>query len=175
MFKKVLIVLLLVVAALLAYTATRPDHFRVERSVTIQAPPEKIYALIQDFHRWNAWSPWEKLDPAMTRTHSGAANGVGAIYAWSGNSDVGKGRMEIVEAQLPSKIVIKLDFLDPFEAHNIAEFALQPEGAGTRITWSMYGPSSFLTKLMDVIVGMDRMVGKDFETGLGNLKRAAES
>jgi uncharacterized protein YndB with AHSA1/START domain len=174
MLKKILIVLLVAIVGVLGFAATKPDTFRVERKMTIAAPPEAVFAMIEDFHRWNEWSPWEKLDPNMTRTHSGPAKGVGARYAWSGNSDVGQGSMEITEATPATKIVFKLDFIAPFEAHNTGEFVLTPKDGGTEIVWSMYGPSTYMTKLMDTLMSMDKMVGKDFETGLANMKAAAE-
>ena len=159
---------------LLIYAATLPDTFRIERSTTIEAPPATVHTYINDFHRWTAWSPWEKKDPAMQRTHSGAPAGKGAVYAWDGNSDVGQGRMEIVESNEPSSVRIQLDFLKPFEARNTAEFTLAPVGNGTQVTWAMHGPAPYLSKLMQVFVSMDRMVGPDFEAGLANLKRVAE-
>lgn len=159
---------------LLIYAATLPDTFRIERSATIEASPATVHTYINDFHRWTAWSPWEKKDPAMQRTHSGAPAGKGAVYAWDGNSDVGQGRMEIVESNEPSSVRIQLDFLKPFEAHNTAEFTLAPAGNGTQVTWAMHGPAPYLSKLMQVFVSMDRMVGPDFEAGLANLKRVAE-
>jgi hypothetical protein len=174
MFRKIAIVVLVLVAGVLAIAATRPDTFRVERSVSIQAPPEKIFPLIEDFHNWGAWSPWENRDPAMKRTHSGAARGKGAAYAWEGNNAVGSGRMTIAESSPPSKVTIDLDFLKPFEAHNVADFTLTPEGGATRVTWAMHGPSPFFSKVMQVFLSMDSMVGKDFEAGLANLKAAAE-
>lgn len=174
MIKKILIALALAIAALLGYAATRPDTFRVERSVVVQAPAAQIYPLIADFHRWTAWSPYEHLDPAMKRTYGGAESGVGATYAWDGNNKIGAGRMEITEATPPSKIGIKLDFLRPFEASNIAEFTLAPEGSGTRVTWAMQGPANFMSKLMGTLFDMDKMVGKDFETGLATLKTLGE-
>jgi hypothetical protein len=174
MFRKIAIVVVVLVAGVLAIAATRPDTFRVERSVSIQAPPEKIFPLIDDFHNWGAWSPWENRDPAMKRTHSGAARGKGAAYAWEGNNAVGSGRMTIAESSPPSKVTIDLDFLKPFEAHNVADFTLTPEGGATRVTWAMHGPSPFFSKVMQVFLSMDAMVGKDFEAGLANLKAAAE-
>jgi uncharacterized protein YndB with AHSA1/START domain len=140
----------------------------------IKAPPAKVFALIDDFRQWAGWSPWEKLDPAMKRTHSGAASGKGAVYAWEGNGDVGAGRMEILETTAPSRVLIRLDFMKPFEATNTAEYTIQPEGEATRVTWAMYGPAPFLSKLMQVFVSMDKMIGKDFEQGLANLKALAE-
>lgn len=174
MLKKILIVLVLAIAGVLIYAATKPDTFQVQRKATIAAPPDKVFALIDDFHRWGEWSPWEKLDPAMTRTFEGPATGPGAVYAWKGNKDVGQGRMEIAESTPPSRIAIKLDFIEPMESNNVTEFVLAPKDGGTEVTWTMRGPSPYLTKLMDTVVGMDRMIGKDFEAGLANMKAAAE-
>ena len=174
MIKTIIIVLVAVVAAILIFAATKPDSFRVERSTSIKASPEKIFALINDFHQWGAWSPWEKLDPAMQRTFSGAPEGKGAAYAWDGSGKVGAGRMEIRESVPASKIVIKLDFIKPFEGHNTAEYTLAPKGDSTDVTWAMYGPTPFISKLVQVFFSMDSMIGKDFEAGLANLKALAE-
>lgn len=173
MLKKIAFALAIVIGAILAYAATKPDTLRVERTATVNAPPEKVFALINDFHNWAAWSPWEKLDPNMTRTHSGAPAGKGAAYAWQGNKDVGKGRMEILESTPSSQIKIQLDFLEPFEAHNITDFTLEPAGGGTKVNWSMHGPNNFMNKLMQVFMDMDAMIGKDFEAGLANMNAAA--
>ena len=154
--------------------AARPDRFRIARSATIKAPPQKIFPMINDFDAWPNWSPWERLDPALKRMRSGSASGVGSVYAWEGNKKVGTGRMEIVEAHPPSQVVIKLDFLKPFEAHNIAEFTLEPEGEATRVTWAMHGPSPYMARVFGVFMDMDKMIGKDFEKGLANMKAAAE-
>ncbi|MDP2803560.1 MAG: SRPBCC family protein [Phreatobacter sp.] len=164
---------LVAVTGLLATAWARPDHFRLERSTLIAAAPETIRPLIADFRVWRYWSPWEAKDPGMKRTLSGAEAGVGAVYGWEGNGQVGTGRMEIVE-DTPRQIAIKLDFLKPFEAHNLAEFTLVPEGAGTRVTWAMSGPQPFIARLMTMVFSMERMVGPDFEAGLANLKRQAE-
>ncbi|TXI48645.1 MAG: polyketide cyclase [Lysobacter sp.] len=174
MLKKILLVLVLAIAGVLIYAATKPDSFQVQRSATVAAPPEKVFALIDDFHRWGEWSPWEKLDPAMKRSFGGPDRGVGATYAWEGNSDVGKGRMEIVESNAPGKLTIKLDFIEPFESGNTTEFVLTPKDGGTEVTWTMRGPSPYMTKLMDTVMSMDRMIGRDFETGLANMKAVAE-
>ena len=172
-------VVAVVILAVLAFAYTRPDTFRVERSVTIKAPPQKVFDAISDFHRWTEWSPWENIDPGLTRTYSGAPRGVGTVYDWTGNSKVGTGRMEITGAAAPSKIVIKLDFLKPMEAHNTAEFTIEPQGGGkeegVRVTWAMFGPALFMGKLMTVFISMDRMVGGSFEQGLANLKRISEA
>src|ERR1700754_4138477 len=168
------IVLAIIIAVILILAATKPDHFRVERSATVNAPADKVYPLIADFHEWRKWSPWEERDPALKRTYSGAERGKGAVYAWEGNKNVGSGRMEILDANQPSKIVIKLDFLKPFEAHNTAEFTMLPQGSATNVTWVMHGPAPFMSKLMQVFMNMDRMIGKDFETGLANLRTISE-
>ena len=174
MLKIIVIVIVVLVAALLGLAATKPDTFRVQRATSIKAPPAKVFALINDFHKWGEWSPWEKLDPDLKRTFSGADAGKGAVYAWEGNNKVGAGRMEITEPTPPSKVLIKLDFIKPFEGHNIAEFTLEPQGDATQLTWAMYGPTPFVSKVMQVFVSMDSLIGKDFETGLANLKAAAE-
>lgn len=174
MFRKMLIALLLVIAGVLGYAATRPDTFQVQRSIVIAAPPQAIYARIEDFRRWRDWSPWERLDPAMVRTHSGAARGVGAVYAWQGNREVGRGRMEVVAAAAPSTITIQLDFIEPFASRNITEFVLAPVDGGTRVIWTMRGENLYVSKLMGVFVDMDAMIGKDFARGLATLKSASE-
>ena len=167
-------IVVIVVAGVLIYAATRPDSFRVERTATIKAPPDKIYAEIANLHGWSAWSPYEQKDPDMKRVFSGAESGRGAIYAWHGNKDVGQGRMEIVEATPPSKIAIKLDFIKPFEGHNMAEFTLAPAGDSTTVTWAMYGPSPYVAKVMGTFFDLDKMIGDDFEAGLAALKTVAE-
>lgn len=174
MLKKVAIAIIVAIAALLIFAATRPDNFRVERKAVIQAPPERVFGLINDFHQWPLWSPWEKLDPAMKRTLGGPSSGLGATYAWTGNKDVGSGRMEIKESMPSSKIHIQLDFLEPFESNNQTDFILTPQGNATEVSWVMYGPASFMTKLMSVFASMDKMVGPDFEKGLANMKAVAE-
>jgi carbon monoxide dehydrogenase subunit G len=163
------------IIALLAYAATRPDTFRIERSTVIQAPAEKIFGFVNDLHQWTAWSPWENIDPALKRTYSGPQSGKGAGYAWEGNNKVGSGRMEITDAAAPSKVVIRLDFLKPFEAHNTADFAFARQGDATKVTWAMFGPSPFISKLMGTFFNMERMVGGQFEQGLANLKRISET
>jgi uncharacterized protein YndB with AHSA1/START domain len=171
-------VMAIAIAIVLILAATKPDTFRVQRATTVKAPPEKIFPLINDFHQWGTWSPYENKDPAMKRSYSGAASGKGAVYAWDGNKNVGSGRMEILDTSAPSKIVIKLDFFTPFEGHNTAEFTMLPQGDATNVTtnvtWLMHGPSPFMGKIMHVFINMDRMVGKDFEIGLANLKKITE-
>jgi hypothetical protein len=174
MLKTIGLILVLAVVVVLLLALTKPSTFRVERSATITAQPEKISALIDDFHQWDAWSPWAKLDPNMKTTYSGPPSGVGSIYEWEGNSKVGKGRMEILSVE-PAKTTVKIDFLKPFEGHNIADFVLEPQGSATRVNWIMNGPMDlFPGKLMSVFSSMDKMIGPDFDKGLANLKAAAE-
>jgi uncharacterized protein YndB with AHSA1/START domain len=174
MLKKIALAVLAIVVIILGMAAMKPATFTVKRVVSIKAPPEKIAPLVTDFHQWASWSPWEHLDPAMKRTFSGAPAGKGAIYEWEGNKDVGKGRMEILDAATPAKTVIKLDFLQPFESHNTTEFVLAPQGDMTQVTWNMTGPMPFISKIMSVFASMDAMIGKDFEKGLANMKATAE-
>lgn len=174
MFAYAAAIVVVAIAGILIYAATRPDTFRVQRSASIKAPPDRIFALINDLHAWGAWSPYEKKDPAMKRTFAGASAGKGAVYEWDGDKNVGKGRMEIIEAVPPSKVVIKLDFIKPFEGHNTAEFTLEPKGDGTTVTWAMFGPSPLMMKVMGLFMNMDNMIGNDFAAGLANLKAVAE-
>lgn len=174
MIKKIALIAVALIAALMIFAATLPDTFRVERSASIKAPPEKIYALMNDFHKFGAWSPWEQLDPQMQRSYSGAASGKGAVYAWQGNKEVGAGRMEIIDAVAPSKVLIKLDFMQPFEAHNTTEYTLRPQGDATTVSWAMFGPTPYIAKVMGIFASMDSMVGRDFEKGLARLKAEAE-
>lgn len=164
----------LLVVGLLVLAATRPRGFNVERSIRVDAPPEAVFPLINDFHRWDRWSPWEKVDPAMTRSYSGAERGRGAVYEWAGNSKVGAGRMEITDSTPPNSLTVKLDFLRPFEGHNVASFAVDPLDDASRVTWAMRGPSPYMMRVMGLFVSMDKLVGKDFEKGLVNLKAVAE-
>lgn len=174
MVRKITGVLLLALALVLGWAATQPDNFRVERAITIDAPPERIFPLINDYRTWALWSPWEKKDPGMQRTHSGANQGVGAVYEWSGNREVGSGRMEIIESVPESRIAIDLHFVTPFEARNTTEFVLEPRDGSTVVTWAMYGPSPFISKLMGLFMSMDTMIGGDFEAGLAAMKKLAE-
>src|SRR5712671_1247398 len=161
------------IAAVLLYAATEPDVFRVQRTASIKAPPEKVGAVLSDFHGWQAWSPWEKMDPAMKRSYSGAEKGKGAAYAWEGNGKVGQGRMEITDAA-PSRVALDLDFIKPFEAHNKVVFTLAPKGDATEVNWAMQGPVPYLAKIVHVFMDMDSVVGGQFEAGLANLKTITE-
>jgi hypothetical protein len=174
MIAKIGVTIGILVGAILAFAATRPDSFTVRREAAIKAPAEKIYPLISDFNRWGAWSPYEKKDPAMKRSFSGPGAGKGAVYAWEGNKEVGAGRMEIAEAAAPSRVSLKLDFTRPFEAHNRVDFSLEPKGGATQVTWALQGPMPFISKVICLFVDMDSMVGADMEAGLANLKAIAE-
>jgi uncharacterized protein YndB with AHSA1/START domain len=174
MIKAIAIVIVVLLGALLLYAATQPDAFRIQRAASIKAPPEKIFPLINDFQRWDAWSPFEKKDPAMKRTFSGPASGKGSVYAFEGDSQVGAGRLEITDTSAPSKVALTLDMVKPFEGHNIIEFTLEPRGESTNVTWAMHGAMPYISKVISVFCNMDRMIGKEFETGLANLKTLAE-
>jgi carbon monoxide dehydrogenase subunit G len=168
------IVVAVLVAAVLAYAATRPDSFQLARSISIKAPPEIIFPLINDLRSFNRWNPFLKSDPATKLVYSGPDSGKGAAHEWDGNSRVGKGRVEITDSVPLSKIVIKLDMIKPIEGHNRVEFTLQPDGDATTVTWAMSGQSAYIAKVMSVVVSMDKMVGGEFEKGLADLKTLAE-
>ena len=174
MLKTIAIIVAVLIAGVLIFAATKPDTFRVERSTGIKAPPEKIFAILNDFKQWGAWSPWEKKDPAMKRNFGAITTGKGATYDWEGNKEVGQGSMTITESVPSTKLALNLDFLKPFEAHNVVEFTLAAQGDTTNVTWAMHGPANFMTKVIHVFMNMDKMVGPDFEAGLANLKAAAE-
>ncbi len=167
--------LLAVVLLFVIVVMTQPSTFRVERSATLAAPAEAVYAQIVDFHAWQGWSPWEKLDPSMQRTYGGPASGTGASYAWSGNEQAGEGKMTITEAKQPSNVTIRLEFIKPFEAMNTTTFTLVPAPGGTKVTWAMEGENTFVGKAFGLFMDMDKMVGADFEKGLGAIKQNVES
>jgi len=174
MARKILIGVAAVILLFVIVVATRPATFHVERSVTIAAPPEVAFAQVNDFHAWANWSPYEKLDPAMKRTFDGAPSGLGAVYAWAGNKEIGEGRMTIEKSESPSQIAIKLEFIKPFTATNTATFSFVPAPDGTRVTWAMDGKNSFVAKAMHLVMDMDKLVGTDFERGLSAMKTVAE-
>jgi carbon monoxide dehydrogenase subunit G len=174
MIRAVLTGLLVLIAAVLGYAATRPDAFRIERSVHVQAPPDRVFGLIADFEQFNRWNPWLKKDPQTRGKYSAARSGVGASYAWD-SVKIGSGRMTVVESAPPGRWVSRLEFFKPFTATNTAEFSIVPEGDGSRVNWAMYGPSDFSSKLIQVFMSMDKMVGPDFEDGLAGLKALAEA
>jgi hypothetical protein len=162
------------ISLLLCIIVTRPDKFRIERSATMKAAPEAIYAHLEDFHRWGAWSPWEKLDASMKKTYEGPEKGAGAVYSWVGNDKVGEGRMTLLEGKSPERIAIKLEFFKPFAATNQSEFLLKPADGGVSVTWAMTGKHNFTMKAFSLFTNMDKLVGNDFEKGLADLKRIAE-
>ncbi len=170
----VVAILAVAVIGVLLMASTKPDTFRVTRATTIKAPPDNIYPLIADFHRWTAWSPYENKDPAMKRTYGGTPGAVGQTYAWAGDKNVGEGSMAVTEVAAPSKVALKLDFISPVEAHNTVVFSLMPQADGTMVTWDMQGPTPFMGKIVHVFMNMDKMVGDDFEIGLAKLKAEAE-
>ncbi len=172
--KKILAGIAVLLALILIYGAFKPGDFRVQRTIVISAPPEKVFPLINDFHNWPQWSPWEKLDPNMKRTLSGPPSGPGAAYEWDGNNKAGKGRMEITGSVPSSKVAIKLDFIRPMEGSDTVEFTLQPNGNATKVMWEMSGPLTYPGKVMTIFVSMDKLIGGDFETGLANMKALAE-
>ncbi|WP_020484067.1 SRPBCC family protein [Methylomonas sp. MK1] len=174
MIKTILIVLALVIACILIYAATKPDTFRVQRSIIIKATPETIFPLISDLHSMQTWSAWEKVDPGMKRTYSSATSGPGAVYEWEGNQEIGQGRMEIIDATPPAKITIRMDFIKPFPAQNTLEFVLQTEGDSTRVTQAIFGPSPYISKVMSLVFSMDKMIAGKFAEGLAELKTIAE-
>ncbi len=168
------VVVVVAIAAILIYASTKPDSFRVQRTASMNAPPEKIFPYLNELERWREWSPYEARDPSMKRAYAGPKSGKGAAYEWDGNNNVGKGRMEITDTAAPNKVVIKLDFIKPFEGHNTAELTLQPKDGQTIVTWAMYGPSPFMTKLIGTFMDMDDMIGRDFAAGLTKLKTIVE-
>ncbi|MGE3973933.1 MAG: SRPBCC family protein [Bdellovibrionales bacterium] len=174
MFKKILLALVIVVGAIVIFALTKPNTFHYERSALMNAPAERIFPYFNDFQNWAKWSPFEKFDPNMKRTIGGSPNGLGAIYEWDGNKDVGTGRMEIVESTPHSLVKMKLDFLKPFASTHEAIFTLTPEGPQTKVTWAMSGVNNFVSKLMLVFMSMDKMMGVHFDEGLNNLKVLVE-
>jgi len=174
MLKIILIAVAAAVVGVLVFAATRPNEFVVKREAVIDAPPETLEAMVSDFHQWGRWSPYETMDPGMKRTYGGPASGVGSTYAWVGNDKVGTGSMEIQKVVPGREVVFGLHFVKPFKADNTGRFTFEPRGAGTRVTWSMAGQNPYIAKLMGLVFNMDKLVGKDFETGLANMKKAAE-
>jgi hypothetical protein len=175
MLKKILLGLAVVLVALCGFIATRPSSFTVQRTATLKASPDVAFALVNDFHHWSAWSPWDKLDPNQKRTFEGTATGVGSLYGWSGNDQVGEGRMTIEESKANELVRIKLEFLKPWQSTNSTSFTFSPAAEGVSVTWKMEGHNDFMGKAMSLFMDMDGMVGKDFENGLANMGKAAEA
>lgn len=175
MARKILIGVAAVLLLLVLVVVTRPATFHVERAITVAAPPDNAFALVNDFHAWPAWSPWEKLDPNMKRTFEGPSAGVGAQYAWSGNDDVGEGRMTVEKSDQPSQIGIKVEFLKPWAATNQTTFRFTPAAGGSKVTWAMDGENDFMAKAASLFMDMDKLIGGDFEKGLAAMKMAAEA
>jgi hypothetical protein len=175
MFRKIIIIVAVLIAAVLGYAATQPDTFEIRRTANIQAPPEQIFPFLNDLQRAQAWSPYEKKDPAMKRRFSGAESGKGAVYEFEGNKEVGSGRLEILESTPAEKVTIRLDMYEPFAGSNTVEYILEPGDSGTDVTWVMHGAAPFISKVICLFMNMDQMVGKDFEAGLSSLKSLVES
>jgi hypothetical protein len=174
--KKVLIVLVLLVGGFLVWVSMKPDTYKVERSTKIDAPPAVVFDQLEDLKAWSVWSPWDKRDPQMKKTFQGPARGVGAAYAWEGNKEVGKGKMTITESQPPTQVKYKLEFIEPFAAVAASSFNVAPEGgAGSKVTWTMDGNATFITKVMSVFKPMDEAIGPDFDKGLASLKTVSET
>jgi hypothetical protein len=173
MLKLILLAVFVLLAIVLVYVSTRPNTFRVERSIDIKAAPEKIFGLINDFRQWNDWTPYNK-DPVMKKTYSGSASGKGAMYAWEGNREVGQGEISIIGSTPSSEVALDLHMIKPFEARNSVIFTLSKAGDSTRVTWSLDGKQNLMSKLMGLVFDMDKMVGGDFEVGLARLKAVAE-
>jgi uncharacterized protein YndB with AHSA1/START domain len=151
------------------------DTYTVVRTTTIDAPPERVYPHVVDLHKWTSWSPWEDLDPGMSRSYSGPESGVGSAYSWSGNRKAGEGTMAITDAQAPSEVHLDLNFVKPFKAQSKVVFSIEPQGAGSRVTWMLTGRKTRATRVMGVFKSMDSLIGPDFEKGLSRLKTAAEA
>jgi carbon monoxide dehydrogenase subunit G len=175
MLKTILISLAVIVIVFAVIVALQPSEFRIARSTTISAPPAAVFAQVNDFHKWEAWNPWGKIDPAMKQTYEGAPAGIGAIYTWAGNNEVGEGRMTITESRPSGLIRIKLEFFKPFAGTNIAEFTFKPEGNQTVVAWSMTGTRNFMLKAFGLFMSMDKMVGGMFEQGLAQMKAVVEA
>jgi hypothetical protein len=175
LLKKILVGIVGILVAFAGIVALQPAEFRIVRSERITAPAPAIFARVNDFHKWEAWSPWEKRDPAMKKIFEGPGAGTGAVYSWAGNDEVGEGRMTLTESRPGELIRIRLDFLKPFAATNTTEFTFKQEGALTDVTWSMSGRKGFMSKAFCMFMNMDKMVGADFEKGLAQMKAVAET
>jgi uncharacterized protein YndB with AHSA1/START domain len=175
MLVKILVGLAALVVLLVVVVALQPSEFRITRTATVAAPASAVFAHVNDFHKWEAWSPWAKLDPAARNTFEGAPAGTGAVFAWAGNSKVGEGRMTITESRPNELVRIKLEFMRPFAATNTAEFRFKPEGDRTAVTWSMYGHNNFIGKAVCLVMNMDKTLGGEFDKGLAAMKSVAEA
>lgn len=171
----ILSVIAVVFPVLVVVVLIQPDEFVVERSATLAAPAAAVFAKVNDFHKWTEWSPWEKLDPNLKRTYAGNESGVGAIYSWAGNGKAGEGRMAILESKPAESILLRLEFFKPFKATNSTEFTFRAEGSQTQVHWAMKGKNNFMSKAFHLLMNMDKIVGGDFENGLANLEKAAQS
>ena len=172
---KILVGVGAVVVVLVIVIAVQPSQFHVARTVSVAAPAPVVFAQVNDFHKWSAWSPWARMDPAMKQAYKGAPSGAGAVYTWAGNHDVGEGRMTITESRPSDLIRIKLEFFKPFAGVSTAEFTFKPEGQQTLVAWSMTGRTTFVTKAVHLFLSVDKMIGDNFESGLARIKSLAEA
>jgi len=175
MLKKILIAVAVIVIVLVVIVALQPTEFHVARSTTISAPAPAVFAQVNDFHKWEAWNPWGKIDPAMKQTYEGAPAGIGAIYTWAGNNEVGEGRMTLTESRPSELIRIKMEFFKPFAGISTAEFTFKPDGNQTAVTWGMTGQNNFMAKAIHLFMNMDKMIGGQFEKGLAQMKSIVEA
>ena len=175
MATKILIVMPIVVVVFAGIVALQPSEFRIARTANMRAPAPAVFAQVNDFHKWEAWNPWGKLDPAMKQTYQSAPAGTGAVYTWTGNKEVGEGRMTIIESRPSDLIRINLEFFKPFAATNLAEFTFRPAGDQTAVTWSMTGKNNFMAKAIHLFMNMDKMIGAQFEQGLAQMKSVVEA
>jgi len=175
MLIKILIFLAIIVVVFVVVVSLRPSEFRVERTAVMAAPPAVVFAQVNDLRQWQEFSPWAKLDPAAKVTFTGPAYGVGSVFSWAGNKEVGEGRMIIIESRPHELVRFRLDFVKPFASTSVAEFTFKPKGEQTAVTWSMTGKNNFLFKAVGLFMDCDKMVGGQFEQGLANLKALVES
>ena len=175
MLKKILIGVAAIIAALIGFVAMQPDDFRIERTAIVAAPAPVVFTQVNDFHKWQAWSPWAKLDPAAKATFEGPSAGPGAVFKWSGNDKVGEGSMTVAESRPGELVRIDVEFVKPFEGKNTSEFAFKPQGNQTTVTWSSYGKHTFVSKAMCLVMNMEKMLGPDMEKGLAQMKAVVES
>lgn len=171
----ILAVIVVVVVGFCVIVAMQPADYTISRSATVNAPPEKVFEQVNDFHKWENWSPWAKLDPNMKTSYSGPETGQGASYSWTGNNEVGEGKMTIAESRPNDHVKIDLQFIKPFQATNVTEFTLKPEGDKTNVTWTMSGHNNFAGKAFGLLMNMDKSIGGDFDKGLAQMKAAAET
>ncbi|MEP6787817.1 MAG: SRPBCC family protein [Acidobacteriota bacterium] len=170
----ILALIVIIVVIFCAAVSMQPEDFKITRSATMNASPDKVFEQVNDFHKWDAWSPWARLDPTMKTTYSGPVSGTGSSYSWVGNNEVGEGKMAITASHPSEHVAIDLEFIKPFAAKNVTEFMFKPDGDKTTVTWTMAGKNNFVAKGFNMVMNMDKIVGSDFEKGLAQLKTVVE-